>query len=106
MSEWIEVCGVQDLVEGAGVAALVQDTQIALFLLAGKVYALNNYDPVGKAFVMSRGMIGDLKGQPMVASPLQKLHYNLETGACMDKEGIAIPVYPVRIEAGMVHMAF
>ncbi|BBP43735.1 nitrite reductase small subunit NirD [Thiosulfativibrio zosterae] len=102
MSEWIEVCGLQDLVEGAGVAALVKDTQIALFLLAGKVYALNNYDPVGKANVMSRGMIGDLKGQPMVASPLQKLHYNLETGACMDKEGVVLQNYPVQLKNNRV----
>lgn len=102
MSEFVNVCAKQDLVINSGVAALVNGEQIALFYINDTVYALNNFDPIGKAYVMSRGMIGDLKGNLMVASPLQKQHYNLETGVCMDLEGVSIPVYPAKIDGDQV----
>ena len=102
MSEFVKVCAKQDLVKNSGVAALVKGEQIALFYINDTVYALSNYDPVGKAYVMSRGMIGDLKGQLMVASPLQKQHYNLETGVCMDVEGLSIPVYEAKLDGDQV----
>lgn len=102
MSEFMKVCAVEDLVKNAGVAALVNDVQIALFYINDEVYALNNFDPIGKANVMSRGMIGDLKGVMMVASPLQKHHYSLSTGKSIDADDISIPVYESKIEDGQV----
>ena len=102
MSEFIQVCSTNDLVKNSGVAALINDTQVALFYINDEVYALNNYDPIGKANVMSRGMIGDLKGELMVAAPLQKQHYSLKTGVCMDIEGVSIPSYEAKIENNQV----
>lgn len=104
MSEFIEVCKVENLVKGAGVAALIGEVQVALFYIDEEVYGLNNYDPIGKANVMSRGLIGDLKGHLMVASPLQKQHYDLKTGVCMDVEGVSIPVYDCKIENDTVYV--
>jgi len=106
MSEFIKVCTTNDLVKNSGVAALVQDTQIALFYINGQVFALNNYDPIGQANVMSRGMIGDLKGQLMVAAPLQKQHYNLQTGECLDVEGVSINTYETKLEHNNVFIKF
>ncbi len=102
MSEFVQVCAVDSLVKNSGVAALVNGVQVGLFYINGEVFAMNNYDPVGQANVMSRGMVGDLKGELMVASPLQKQHYSLKTGQCMDVEGLAIPVYPSKVEDGQV----
>ena len=102
MSEFVEVCSVDQLVKNAGVAALINETQVALYYINDEVYALNNYDPIGKAFVMSRGMIGDLKGEMMVAAPLQKQHYSLKTGQCLDVEGVSIPTYQAKLENGRV----
>ncbi|MBN2865736.1 MAG: nitrite reductase small subunit NirD [Thiotrichales bacterium] len=102
MSEFVEVCSVDQLVKNAGVAALINETQVALYYINNEVYALNNYDPIGKAFVMSRGMIGDLKGELMVAAPLQKQHYSLKTGQCLDVEGVSIPAYQTKLENGRV----
>lgn len=104
MSHFIEICSIDKLVKGAGIAALVGDIQIALYYINGQVYALNNYDPIGKAYVMSRGLIGDLKGHLMVASPLQKQHYDLQTGQCLDVEGVTIPVYQTKLENGTVYV--
>ena len=41
---WNEVCAFEDLIEGAGVGALVSGRQIALFLVHGRVYALDNFE--------------------------------------------------------------
>jgi nitrite reductase (NADH) small subunit len=99
MSAWIDVCAFEDLQPDSGVCALVAGKQVALFYLTRtqEVYAVSNYDPIGKANVLSRGMTGDLGGEPMVASPLYKQHYSLKTGACFEYENIKIDIYPVRI---------
>jgi len=96
---WFDVCNTGDLQEDAGVCALVAGLQIALFYIPQDetVYALHNYDPFGKANVLSRGLTGDIAGQPVVASPLYKQHFNLETGTCLEDEAVSVPAYPVRI---------
>ena len=102
MSDFVKVCAVEDLIPDSGLAALVGDTQVALFYMDDEVYAVSNQDPLTKAFVMSRGFCGDLHGELMCASPLMKEHYNLRTGECMDKEGVSLPVYEAKIEDGSV----
>jgi nitrite reductase (NADH) small subunit len=79
--------------------------QVALFYLPGErseLYALANRDPIGKANVLSRGIVGDVKGELVVASPLYKQHFSLETGACLEEEGVRVEVYPVRLEGDSV----
>jgi len=100
MSTWIEVCSVDDLQPDSGVCVLVAGKQVALFYLhkTGDVFAVGNFDPIGKANVLSRGMIGDLGGEPMLASPLYKQHFSLKTGVCFEYDDIKIDTYPVRIE--------
>ncbi len=107
--QWQNVCSVADLAENSGVCALVNGLQVAIFyipdirrtnlsLFSNPVYAINNYDPIGKANVLSRGIIGDINGQLIVSSPLYKQHFNLETGRCLENETIAVPVYACRID--------
>jgi nitrite reductase (NADH) small subunit len=100
MSTWIDVCALNDLQPDSGVCALVAGQQIALFYLhrTDEVFAVSNFDPIGKANVLSRGMIGDLGGEPMLASPLYKQHYSLRTGICFEYADVKIATYPVRIE--------
>jgi NAD(P)H-dependent nitrite reductase small subunit len=107
MARWQDVCSVDDLQPDSGVCALVDGQQVALFYMPKKsaVYALNNYDPFGNANVLSRGLIGDINGQPVVASPLYKQHFNLQTGVCLEDETVTIPVYAVRIENGSVQIS-
>lgn len=104
MSSWIDICGLDDLQPDSGVCALVEGKQVALFFLTKtrQVFAVANYDPIGKANVLSRGMIGDLGGEPMVASPMYKQHYSLKTGACFECDDLNIDTYPVRIENNRV----
>ena len=104
MNGWIDVCAVDDLQPDSGVCALVAGKQVALFYLpkTGEVFALDNFDPIGKANVLSRGMIGDLGGEPMLASPLYKQHYSLKTGTCFEYADIKIDTYPVQIDNNRV----
>jgi nitrite reductase (NADH) small subunit len=106
MSTWIEVCRIDDLQADSGVCALVQGEQVAIFYLAKlqTIYALANYDPFCSANVLSRGMIGDIGGQPMVASPMYKQHFNLLTGVCFEDESVVVPAYQVRIEQDRVQV--
>lgn len=100
MSEWITVCQVDDLEPDSGVCALVDGRQVAIFYIPKiqAIYAVDNYDPIGKANVLSRGMIGDIQGEPVVASPLYKQHYSLKNGVCLEDESVRIGVYDVRID--------
>ncbi len=106
MSEWVDVCGKNDLQPNSGVCALVESQQVALFYLSqeDKVYAINNYDPFGKANVLSRGLVGDIKGEPMVSSPLYKQHFSLKTGICLDDETIRVDAYQVRVKNDRVEI--
>ena len=36
----------------------------------------------------------------MVASPLYKQHYDLQTGECLEDDSVTLKVWPVRVEQG------
>ena len=59
MSNSVILCQQADLIPNSGICAQVQGEQIALFYLPREnpqVYAIGNWDPIGKANVLSRGM--------------------------------------------------
>ena len=107
MIELTTVCKLEELTPYSGTCALVNGEQVALFRMdeGDTVYAIGNYDPIGKASVLSRGLVGDIEGQPVVASPLYKQHFNLQTGECLQEEGVSVPAYAVTIDAGDVKVA-
>ena len=106
MSNWLDICSVDDLQPNSGVCALVNGEQIAIFYMPEEaaVYAIGNFDPIGKAYVLSRGMIGDVGGLPVVASPLYKQHYDLQTGQCIEDETVKVNAYPIRINGDRVEL--
>ena len=85
---------------------LVNKQQIALFnsRRLNEVFAVSNFDPIGEANVLSRGIIGSIGDEVVVASPLYKQHFNLRTGECLEKPEHTISVYPVRVEDGLVQV--
>jgi len=99
----IRVCPLDDIVPNTGVAALVDGEQVAIFRLDDdSVHAVGNRDPFSGANVLSRGIVGDLKGELVVASPVYKQHFGLLSGCCMEDASVRIPVYHARIEDGFV----
>lgn len=103
---WISVCELDDLLPDTGVCALVNKKQVAIFRSRrlGEVFAVSNYDPIGEANVLSRGIIGSIGDNVVVASPLYKEHYNLRTGECLEKPEYRLPVFPVRVDDGLVQV--
>ena len=94
------VCNTSDLIENSGICALVEDQQVAIFYIPNsekKIFAVSNWDPIGKANVISRGIVGDIKGTLVVASPLYKQHFNLQTGACIEDSTEKLTTFKVEI---------
>jgi len=101
-SPWEDVCPLDDILPGTGVCALVDGRQVAIVRTASSLYALGNFDPFSKAFVLSRGIVGDKGGVPKIASPIYKQTFDLRTGQCLDDPRIRVPTYEVRVERGRV----
>jgi NAD(P)H-dependent nitrite reductase large subunit/NAD(P)H-dependent nitrite reductase small subunit len=99
---WMPVCDLDDILPDMGACALIAGRQIALFRVNDAVYALDNADPATGANVLSRGIVGDLRGELVVASPLYKHHYSLTTGLCLEDAARCVKVYPVRLDEGRV----
>jgi NAD(P)H-dependent nitrite reductase small subunit len=104
LQRWQNVCAVDDLVEGAGVCALLSGRQIALFQVEGKIYALDNFDPGSRANVLSRGLTGDLQNERVVASPIYKHHFSLSSGRCLEDPTFSVSTYATRIVDGLVQI--
>ncbi|MBV6550184.1 nitrite reductase small subunit NirD [Acinetobacter soli] len=106
-AEWIEICALNDITPNTGVGALLHEQQIALFRVGHeqRVYALSNTDPFSGANVMSRGIIGDLQGERVVASPIYKQHFSLATGRCLEDKDQRLLVFPTKVEQGRVYVS-
>lgn len=107
------VCRLDQLTPGLGVAALIDEVQVAVFLIeTGEVYAVSNLCPFSGASVISRGITGSRLGDPTVASPVYKQVFSLVTGEClatMDKKpkpGLEphLTSYPVVVGDGQVYV--
>ena len=105
-TQWIAVCPFADIVPNTGVCALIEGQQVAIFRVSNsdRAYAIGNYDPFSKTFVLSRGIVGDRQGVLKVASPIYKQNFNLSTGECLDDPNVSVPSYPTRIVDGIVEV--
>ncbi len=99
----VAVCRLDDIGRESGVAALVHGVPVAVFRTHDdEVLALSDWDPFGRASVLSRGIIGTRGERTFVASPLHKQAFDLRTGVCLDDEDVRVPTYPVVVEDGIV----
>ena len=105
-SAWTAICDVDQIVPNTGVCALLQGQQVAVFHLHDgaepRVFAIGNYDPNSDAAVLSRGLVGNLGERIVVASPIYKHHFDLQTGECLEAPEHSVPTWPARIEGGKV----
>lgn len=101
---WMPVCSVDDIVPNTGVCARVKDRHVAVFHVKDKVergerlFAIDNFDPNAKASVLSRGLVGNLGERIVVASPIYKHHFDLQSGECLEAPENSVAAYQVRIE--------
>lgn len=109
-ASWRALCSRRDLVAHSGVVAWLDGEQVALFHLpdteAGeRVFAIANKDPKSGANVIGRGIVGQLKGDLVIASPLYKQHFRLQDGACLEYPEQRLQVWPVRLNGDAVEIA-
>ena len=107
MSAWTTVCTIDDIHPGTGVCALFEGEQVALFRpgKSEEVFAISNFDPIGKANVMSRGMTGSIGDRMVVASPLYKQHFDLLNGECLEDDTVKVKTFSVRVEQQQVQLS-
>ncbi|MDA0426183.1 nitrite reductase small subunit NirD [Stutzerimonas frequens] len=107
---WRALCSRQDLVAHSGVVAWLDGEQVALFHLpdtetGDQVFAIANKDPKSGANVIGRGIVGQLKGDLVIASPLYKQHFRLADGTCLEYPEQRLRVWPVRLNGDAVEIA-
>lgn len=107
ITKWVDICSISEIAPNTGVCALVEGEQVAIFRVGSEanVFAMSNYDPFSKAFVLARGIVGDRNGITKVASPIYKQNFNLLTGQCLDDETVSVPTYKVRVVEDRVQVA-
>jgi len=105
-AEWVLICALDEIIPDTGVCAFIAGRQVAIVRVGDgdQVYAIDNFDPFSKAFVISRGIVGDSDGVPKIASPIFKQSFNLRTGQCLEKPEVALPIYRVRVSGGQVEV--
>ncbi|MBI3359345.1 MAG: nitrite reductase small subunit NirD, partial [Nitrospirae bacterium] len=96
---WVKVGTVSDFPHNGGATIKYGKVQIAVFNFTSKSewYACQQMCPHKKAFVLSRGIIGDAHGIPKVACPLHKKTFSLTSGACISGEDYSVRVFPVSV---------
>ncbi len=101
-NHWLRVCALEEILPDTGVCARVAGRQIAVFSVAAQVYAIDNRAPCSGANLLSRGLVGDLRGELVVASPLYKQHFSLRSGRCIESPEKSVRAYPIRVLDGAV----
>ncbi len=100
--KWFRACSLEDIHPESGVCIDLASRQIAVFRVDEWIYAIDNFDPASKVNVLSRGIIGDVSGELVVASPIYKQHFSLTTGRCLEDPALSVPTYPARLIDGQV----
>jgi len=101
---WVPIGALEMILLDTGVAAMVDGVQVAVFrLVDGRLFALGNHDPCSGANVLSRGILGDVDGVAVVASPVHKQRFELHTGRCLDAD-TSVPTFQVRVRNGLIEV--
>ncbi len=94
-----KICKYSELKEKTGKQFFVDDVEIALFKVNGKVYALSNICPHQKTHLMHEGEIEDDK----VLCPIHGWKFNLSSGNLVNG-GKGLDTYEVRIDDDYVYV--
>lgn len=99
---WHPVCALEDILPESGAAALIDGKEIAVFRVRDAVFAIGNLDPASNANVLARGIVGDIGGEIVVASPIYKQHFSLITGRCVEEPRLAVRAYMAEVRHGHI----
>lgn len=106
-TQWINVGAVENFAEDLGSCVKVNGLQIAVFNLVSNKqwYAVQNLCPHDKRMVLSRGITGDVQGEPKITCPMHKNSFSLKSGKHISEGELEdIMTYPVKIKDGEVFL--
>ena len=99
LDEFVKICKVDDLKEEIGKRFLVNDVEVAVFKVDGKVYAVSNICPHQHTHLIYDGFIENGK----VGCPLHGWMFDLKTGN-MAEGRRGLDSYQVKIVGGEVYV--
>ncbi len=104
--KWYKIAPKDSFPENGGRCILYKGSQIAVFHFSSmnKWYACQNLCPHKQELVLSRGLLGDEKGEPKVSCPMHKRNFSLETGHCLNDDAYDVTLYEVKEENGFVYL--
>lgn len=99
MGKWIKVGGLNDLTDGFGMVVQADGQDLALFKVAGALYAIHNVclhkgGPLGE---------GTLDGA-VVTCPWHGWRYDVTTGANPVNPAVQVQSFPVKVEGTDVYV--
>lgn len=105
-TRWVRVGTTGDFPRNGGATVKVGRVQIAVFHFTsrGEWYACQQMCPHQKAFVLSRGILGDQAGIPKISCPLHKKTFSLQSGENLSGDVDGVAVFPVRVEDDQVFL--
>ncbi|WP_434744930.1 nitrite reductase large subunit NirB [Candidatus Pantoea rara] len=102
---WSAICTLDAIPPEAGIGARLGSERVALFRFGDALFALEDREPGSDASVLSRGILGDVGGEPVVISPLYKQRIRLRDGQSLDNPQHQLRCWPVKLEAGQIWLA-
>lgn len=105
-SQWLTICDLDSIAPNTGVCAKLNNRQVAVFNLQPEntIKSISNYDPIADANILSRGIVGEVNGKRVVASPLYKQHFCLDTGKCLQDESIRVSTFEARVNHNTIQI--
>lgn len=105
-SQWMTICELESIAPNTGICAKVDNHQAAVFYLQPEniVKSISNYDPIAGANILSRGIVAEIEGKRVVASPLYKQHFCLDSGVCLEDESIRVATFQTRLKQNFVQI--
>lgn len=97
MSQWKDICKIDDILFEIGVCVLLGDEQVVIFCLyySDQVFAISNIDLFFEFSVLLCGLIVEYQGELWVVSLLKKQCFCLSDGLCMEDEQFFVKYYEV-----------
>jgi len=99
---FVNVAVLADLPPGASVAVRVGDHSVALFNVAGSIYAIDNICPHAGG-PLARGALGGPDGA-VVSCPLHGWRFDVRTGRSPHLRGELLRTFPVRVVDGAIEV--
>lgn len=80
MSQWKDICKIDDILPETGVCALLGDEQVAIFrpYHSDQVFAISNIDPFFESSVLSRGLIAEHQWRAVGRQSAEKAAFSLK----------------------------